>query len=183
MYDSIKLFIKVGGKKYGGYKVKDLTMKEIEDIFGIRYVLESYAASLATLRMTEDDVTKMEEILRKSQVALANTDYDAFIELNTEFHVSLYAASKSEHLLRILQNLRDYFYRYRKIILKTKSNLEDSLKNHEMMIQKMKEGNQDAVELLVKEHVNSALEALKKEMKKNGTENKSFNRETRPGRA
>ena len=153
---------------YGGYKVKDLTMKNIEDIFGIRRVLESYAASLATLRMTEDDVKKMEAILRKSQEALVNKDYGAFIELNTEFHLSLYSASKSEYLLRILQNLRDYFYRYRKIILKTKSNLEDSLKNHEMMIQKMKEGDQDAVEHLVKEHVNRALKVLKKEMNKSG---------------
>lgn len=117
---------------YGGYKVEELTMKDIDEILGIRCVLESYSASLATQRITEDDIEKMEDILRKSQEALENMDYDAFIKLNTEFNTTLYAASKSENLLRILQNLRDYFYRYRKIILKTRSNLEDSLKNHEM---------------------------------------------------
>jgi DNA-binding GntR family transcriptional regulator len=120
--------------------------------------------------MTEDDVKKMEAILKKSREALANMDFDTFIELNTEFHLSLYAASKNEYLLRILQNLRDYFYRYRKIILKTKSNLEDSLKNHEMMILKMKEGERHTVEHLVKEHVNGALKALKKEIKQSGLE-------------
>jgi DNA-binding GntR family transcriptional regulator len=55
---------------YGGYKVKELTMKDIDEIFGIRCILESYAASLATQRITEDDIEKMEDILRKSQEAL-----------------------------------------------------------------------------------------------------------------
>ncbi|MBN1849581.1 MAG: GntR family transcriptional regulator [Deltaproteobacteria bacterium] len=152
--------------KYGGYQVKDLTLDEVSELFGIRSVLESYAALLAAQRVTKADIKKMESLIAKSKEASAKEDYEMFTDLNTQFHDYLYAASKSEHLLKILQNLRDYFYRYRKVILQTKTNLEDSIRDHEMMIQKMKEGEYETVERLVKDHINRALEALKKENKK-----------------
>jgi DNA-binding GntR family transcriptional regulator len=99
---------------YGGYRIIELTLKEIEEIFGIRAVLEGYAALLATQRVSETEIKQMEKILKNSQQAIKNNDYGEFVELNTEFHDCLYNASRSEHLLRILRNLRDYFYRYQK---------------------------------------------------------------------
>lgn len=152
--------------KYGGYKVKELTLKEISELFGIRSVLESYAASLATQHITKTDIKRMERLIEKSKKASENVNYELFTDLNTEFHDYLYAASRSEHLLKILKNLRDYFFRYRRIILQTKTNLEDSIRDHEMMIEKMKERDHETVEKLVKEHISRALEALKKENRK-----------------
>lgn len=156
---------------YGGYEVKELTLEDIEEIFGIRGVLESYAAVLATSRITEGEILEMEDILAKSAEAIKNKDYDAFVELNTEFHACLYNASRSKHLLRILGNLWDDFYRYRKIIFRTKASMEDSFKGHKMMIRKMKEGDSQAVERLVRDHVNRALRDLKKELHKKGKSN------------
>jgi len=152
--------------KYGGYKVKELTLKEISELFGIRSVLESYAAFLASQRITKLDIKRMERLIEKSKEASEKEDYELFTDLNTQFHDYLYAASKSEHLLKILQNLRDYFFRYRKVILQTKTNLDDSIRDHEMMIEKMKKGDHEKVEKLVKEHISRALEALKKRNKK-----------------
>lgn len=149
---------------YGGYRIKELTMKDIEEIFGIRTVLESYAAMLATSRINEPEIKEMEAILASSREAIKKSDYDQFIELNTEFHSRLYHASKSEHLLRILGQLWDYFYKYRKVIFRTKTNLEDSYRGHRNMIRKMKAGDQRAVERLVREHVGRALVALKREL-------------------
>ena len=151
---------------YGGYRIIELTVKDIEEIFGIRAVLEGYAALLATQRISEAEIERMEEILKKSRQAIKNKDYGEFVELNTQFHDCLYNASRSEHLLRILRNLWDYFYRYRKIIFRTKSSLEDSFRGHQSMIKKMKAGDPLAVENLVRDHVNRALINLKKELQK-----------------
>jgi DNA-binding GntR family transcriptional regulator len=153
---------------YGGYEIKDVDIEEIEEIFGIRSVLESYAASLATKRITEAEVEKIEEILVRAKEALKNDDYETFIDLDTEFHTSFYKASRSEHLVRILLNLWDYFIRYRKIAFLTKPNLEDSLKGHQIILKKLKEGDQKAVENLVREHVNNALYKVKVGLKKDG---------------
>ena len=141
--------------------MKELTMNAVEEVFGIRGVLEGYAAVLATQRITEAEIEEMEEILLRSERALQENDYEAFIESNTEFHAKLYSASRSEHLLKLLQNLLDYFYRYRNIIDRTRSHLEDSHRGHRMMIEKMRERDENAVEVIVREHIRQALRAFK----------------------
>ena len=145
---------------YGGYQVKELTMDAVEEVFGIRGVLEGYAAVLATQRITEAEINEMEDILSKSEKALQENDYEAFIESNTEFHAKLYSASRSEYLLKLLQNLTDYFYRYRRIIDRTRSHLEDSHRGHKKMMEKMRERDESAAEAVVREHIRQALRAF-----------------------
>ncbi len=148
---------------YGGYRIKELTKQATEEIFGIRAVLEGYAANLATQRITEPELENMEKILARSKEALDKNDFDLFIELNTEFHACLYNASRSEHLLKLLPNLLDHFYRYRKTIFRTKAHLEKSYRGHKTMLEKMREGREDEVEVLVKDHVRGAYRAFLEE--------------------
>ncbi len=152
--------------RYGGYKIKEVSFKEIEEVYGIRCALESHAASLATRRIKKKDIKKLELILEESRKAADEEDYDAFVKLNTEFHRFLYLASDSELLVKILQNVWDYFYRYRKIILSEREHLQQSIKDHSKMIEKMKAGDSEAVEKLVRDHVNNAFEVLKQQMDK-----------------
>jgi len=151
---------------YGGYKIKELSLREIQEIYGIRRALESYAASLATQRVKLKDIEKLEEILDQSRKAADENDYAAFIHLNTEFHRYLYFLSDSEMLIKILQNVWDYFYRYRRLILNEKHHLEAAIRDHEAMIEKMKIKDSKAVEKLVKDHVDDALGVLLEQLKK-----------------
>ena len=41
----------------GGYAVRKFTEEDVEEIFGIRSALESYAAYLATLHMARDKIS------------------------------------------------------------------------------------------------------------------------------
>jgi DNA-binding GntR family transcriptional regulator len=149
---------------YGGYEIRQLTRKDIEEIFGIRGVLESYAASLATKRMTKPMLKKLEQIILRSRSALQNDDPEDFVELNTKFHDTLYRAGGSEQLYVMIQNLQDYLYGYRKMILSRKTNRQDSLRDHETMMKAMSAGDEDSVEKLVREHVARALKVLMSEM-------------------
>ena len=94
---------------YGGYEIKRLTRKDIEEIYGIRSVLESYAASLATKRVTQATLRKLEQIIQRSRTALEKDDLDESVELNTRFHDSLYQASGSEQLYLMIQNLGTWY--------------------------------------------------------------------------
>lgn len=148
---------------YGGYRVKELSMEAIEEVFGIRAVLEAYAAVLATKRITEAELKKMESVLAKSEKALEKNDYEAFVELNTEFHAHLYNASRSQQLLALLQSLWDHFYKYRRVIFQARPYIEDSCKGHRMMLEKMRERDERAVEALVRSHIERALVSFKEE--------------------
>lgn len=152
--------------KYGGYEVRRIAAKEIEEIFGIRSVLESYAAVLATRRMDKDLLAELRGIIQRSRAALEKGEAEELISLNTEFHDKLYKASGSERLYRMIQELRDHFYRFRRVILAKGSMPDISLKDHERMMRAMVKGDEKAVERIVRQHILRGMGVVLKEIKK-----------------
>ena len=73
----------------GGYAVGMVTAEEVEEVFGIRGVLETYASYLAASKATEQDISAMEEIIEQEEAALRNEDADEIVK--TEHPLSRYA--------------------------------------------------------------------------------------------
>lgn len=152
--------------KYGGYEVRRITHKEVEEIFGIRSVLESYAAVLATRKKDEGVMEELRQIVHVSEQALDNGDLESFVRLNTDFHDRLYRASGSDRLYRMIQELRDQFYRFRRMILSRGNMPSISIKDHKAMIAAMERGDEKRVERLVRQHILRGMKVVLKEMKR-----------------
>jgi DNA-binding GntR family transcriptional regulator len=152
--------------KYGGYEVRRIANKDIEEIFGIRSVLESYAAVLATRRKQPDLMAELQEIIQRSRAALEKGDSEQFVSLNTEFHDRLYRASGSDRLYRMIHELRDHFYRFRRVILSRGTMPGTSLRDHERMMRAMAKGDEKAVERIVREHILRGMGVVLREIKK-----------------
>jgi len=148
----------------GGFVVRRMTKKDIEEVFGIRAVLEGYAAFLATKNLNKPS-EKMEEILDKYDEALERGDRDAMIKTAGQFHYKLYRATKSTLLLRLIHQLRDYFHRYNLILLGVPGMAEDTSLEHRKMLEAMKGGKAEEVERMVKAHILKNQEVLLNEMK------------------
>ncbi len=146
-----------------GFFVEGLNRADIEETFGIRSVLESYAARLAAIRHTEGDLQPLEAKLRDYQERLERGDVGTLPQINTEFHDLLYALSRSPRLIRMINDLRDHIYRYRLVILKVKNMADLSHADHRSMLMAMKERDADRVERLVKEHILRGQEIVLKE--------------------
>ena len=137
----------------GGFFVVGLTREDIEETFGIRSVLESYAAKLAAIRHLEGELRPLEEKLRVYQESLDRGDLNVLPNINTEFHDLLYGLSRSPKLIKMINDLRDHIYRFRLVILKIKSTAELSNNDHRLMLKAMSHRDTDGVERLVKEHI------------------------------
>jgi DNA-binding GntR family transcriptional regulator len=137
----------------GGYVVRSITDQDIDEVFGIRSILEGYAAYLATLRISDEELNALEDIVRKGQDSLKKGDLEELIRLNTEFHDRLYRASGSKLLCSIINDLRDFIYRFRVMIFRYRSLAEISLRDHEEMVGMMKLKNAKKVETIVKKHI------------------------------
>ncbi len=152
--------------RYGGYEVRRIAAQDIEEIFGIRSVLESYAAVLATRRKDEELMAELEGIIQKSRVAMEKRQVEEIISLNTEFHDRLYRASGSQRLYKMIQELRDHFYRFRRVILSRGSMLRTSLRDHERMMRAMAKGDEKAVERIVRQHILRGMGVVLKEIRR-----------------
>jgi DNA-binding GntR family transcriptional regulator len=149
----------------GGFAVKEFTKEDVEEIFGIRSALESYAAYLATLHITSQELSALEEKIEESEQALKNGDHDRLVKLNTEFHDLLYRSCKSKKLIDMINNFRDYFYRYRSTLLRTEEGFRYSVDSHKKMLEAMREKKPRRVERLVRKHLEIGKQIILHEIK------------------
>jgi len=136
-----------------GFTVMSLSREDIEETFGIRSVLESYAAGLAALKHREDELTPLEEKIREFKTCLRKAEVDDLPRINTEFHNLLYALSRSPKLIKMINDLRDQIFRFRKILLKMDHMPEASNEDHRKMLLAIRDRDVAKVEELVREHI------------------------------
>ena len=137
----------------GGFFVVGLTKADIEEIFGIRSVLESYAARLATLHHRKEDLFPLENKLTEYETCLAAGDLAALPEINTEFHELLYALSCSPRLVKMIDDLKTYIFRFRHVILKVEETARMSSTDHRSMLDSIRKRDVEKVLELVDEHI------------------------------
>jgi DNA-binding GntR family transcriptional regulator len=137
----------------GGFAVMNFSREDIEETFGIRCVLESYAARLAAQNYSEEELLPLEEKLREFQRLLDNGRLDELPRINTEFHNILYALSRSPKLIKMINDLRDQIYRFRRILLEKDKWAEASNNDHQKMLEAIRERNVNRVEKVVKQHI------------------------------
>jgi len=137
----------------GGFSVLGLSRDDVEETFGIRSVLESYAARLAAEKHKISDLNPLEKKIQLYQKRLDVNDLDALPDINTEFHDLLYALSRSPKLITMINNLRDQIYRFRHLILKDEKLARMSNEDHKDMLERIRQGDTKGVERLVREHL------------------------------
>ena len=148
----------------GGFAVREFTKEDVEEIFGIRSALESYAAYLATLHISPEKIFNLEKKIEETEKTLKSGDNDKVVQLHTEFHDLLYKSCKSTKLIEMINNFRDYFYRYRSALLRTEGGFRYSNEGHRRMLEAMKKKNPRLVERLVRQHLARGKEILIKEI-------------------
>ena len=148
----------------GGYAVRRFTREDVEEIFGIRSALESYAVYLATVHIAPDKISILEKKLEESEGAIEKGDMDKAVQLNTEFHDLLYKSCKSKKLIDMINTFRDYFYRYRSALLHIQDGTSFSTKDHRQMLEAMKKKNPRLAERLVRRHLERGKELILKEI-------------------
>jgi DNA-binding GntR family transcriptional regulator len=149
----------------GGFAVKGVTEEEVEEVFGLRGILEGYAGFLATARMDEAELRSLEEIIALEEACLQEMNVEEFIRLDGEFHDVLYKAAKNNRLYNLLHDLRDYMYRYRVIILRYQRKPQLAVQDHKEMVTSIRNKNAKQVEKLVRKHMTRGKEVIKKKIR------------------
>jgi len=150
----------------GGYVVRGLDISDIEEIFEIRSILESFASYLAAHRHSNKEIVPLEEKMEEFQKYLDKHDLNELAKINTDFHELLYALSKSPRLVKMIHNLRDEIYFLRKIILQSVDMARLSNKDHKEIIKAIKKREAKKVESLMRDHILRGKEFVINEIRK-----------------
>jgi DNA-binding GntR family transcriptional regulator len=150
----------IGQREKGGFTIVGFTRDDIEETFGIRGALESYAAGLAAIRHRPEELVALEKKIDDFQECLDSGRLKPLVKINTEFHQMLYALSGNTRLIAMIGTLRDQFYRYREMILKKKILARESNEDHRQMLKYIRKRDVAGTEELVKQHILKGQEAV-----------------------
>ncbi len=145
-----------------GYILKPLTKNDLNEIIGLRSILESYAAFLTTKNLKSSIIKKLKKLNDKAYESILKKDLEKFFKINSEFHKTIYQSSGNKRLSQLIENLMENFARYRLMLLKINKMPETSYTDHLEMIKAMEEKNPEKVEKLVKEHIEKGGKELQK---------------------
>jgi len=150
----------------GGFVVSRFTKKDIDQIFDIRSLLESYAVGLAIQHVKREDILWLERNIKESEQYIQKKEWNKVSKLNTEFHDYLNRLSENERLLSIINELRDQIFQFRSAILRVPLKAKISIDHHKKMIEAIKRRDVQLLKKLAQEHIQIGKEVILAEIEK-----------------
>ncbi|MEZ4605688.1 MAG: GntR family transcriptional regulator [Deinococcales bacterium] len=132
-----------------GAVVSSLSPDEVKEIYDMRIALESLALRRAIPNMTEGDFETLEMLNRRLEHETPVTNW---IDLDWQFHYSLYAPSNMPRLIKLSRELQINVSRYLSLGLLKESYRQGSLKEHQTLIEACRQRDADEAIAILEHH-------------------------------
>jgi DNA-binding GntR family transcriptional regulator len=136
-----------------GYRVAPVTVRDVDEVFALRVVLEPLAARAATGRVNRAHLERLERACRDRVVVDVGNQIDFFLEANRSFHMAIAVAAGNQRLCRTLSGLLDEMTRLVALgfgVQQVRPNIEN---DHTQIIDCLVAGDADGAELVARRHV------------------------------
>jgi len=136
-----------------GTYVRKVTVEEVEHIFDVLSVLESYGAYLATLNRAQQEIDVLSELNHSMRELINQGKYFEYQEKNTEFHLLISRLSRNPFLENLIREVNDRIHRYRFIGIRIGGNKEEYLSGHDALVVAIREKDPAKAEKEMKGHI------------------------------
>lgn len=143
----------------GGIVVRDI-QNELADIYGLRQVLEGYAARLAATRIQPRELEQLAQISRDMRASIDAGALQDQADLNNAFHLQIATASRSSRLIKMINDYREYFLNHGVLGLYDREAMLRSYEQHEQIVRALRAGDGDPAEEIVRAHFRDAIAML-----------------------
>jgi GntR family transcriptional regulator, rspAB operon transcriptional repressor len=146
----------------GGFRITQLDVETMNDLFAIRAVLEAYGIELACDWIQPEAIKTLRNIKEQADQVLESTSIQReakirqLFELNSLFHETIYRSTKSGYLLELISNLRNTVLRLRALGLRNDHTWKQSWDEHGQLIGCLERRDKKAAGELMRRHVASA---------------------------
>jgi len=145
-----------------GAYVVGITQKDMQDIYEIRCRLEGLCARWAAINITKEQLDELEEIVFRAEFHAKKGNAEQLVELDNQFHETLYKAANSKELQRVLSDFHHYLQRVRKVTLTDEKRALASNQEHMLIVEALREKDADKAEKLATEHILSTAKNMDK---------------------
>ncbi|SRR5579883_1168980 len=155
-----------------GAMVRDLSPKEVREIYAVREELEVMAVRILPLPVESSDLAKLEELNAQHRAAVRNSDLLSVFHANLHFHRTLFGLCGNEFLIELIEQCAQKAYGIRSYANAFPETLDQACRDHADMIDAVRFSRRADLIALTKRHLKPAPEAYIRayQMRFGGTE-------------
>ncbi|MBO8141302.1 MAG: GntR family transcriptional regulator [Firmicutes bacterium] len=135
-----------------GAVVRDPSGEDLAELCAVREVLEGLSGRLAAKAISSVELYTLEQLIEEMDRTIAGGNLDELIELNFEFHHTIWVASRNRYLVQQLRQLRQFIFRLQDSSLKYSARTKEAQEEHRALFQAIQAGDPDEAERLAREH-------------------------------
>jgi len=136
-----------------GAFVRRRGIAEIVEMFEVMGALESLCGRLAARRHSPEAALLLQATMRACETEAARVDPEAYYDANEAFHHVIYDASGNAFLTRQTRQLQQALSPYRRLQLRVKNRMRQSLAEHREIVEAVLSGDEAAAENALRAHV------------------------------
>ena len=140
-----------------GAYVTEVSERDLTDVYHLLSLLESDAASVVASRASDTQLTELQALHGELEKAVTNRE--RFFEINETFHMRLLEIADNRWRDQMVADLRKVMKLNRHNSLLKSGRIEDSLREHRVLMQALSARDASAAALRMREHFTSGLEA------------------------
>jgi len=138
-----------------GIVVTGITREDIEDIYDIRELIEGLAARKAAIKMTEEEIERLKEIIDLQEFYTMRDDIKGLVKMDSEFHKLIFKCSGSKTLNHTLSMFHHNLKKARRDSF-SKEMKQPILDEHKMIFEAIINKDSKLAEKLANQHVKNA---------------------------
>jgi len=166
--EALNLFRKQGVLKQshgGSYMFVSPSIKELEDIFEIRRMLEPLAARKAVKNCTQVDIEHLEELIHQEQDLLDEEDASRTYLHNAEFRKTFFHLCGNERLANSIDEFMGHILFHGILTLKTKNVRKIVIEGQSIIVSCLREGDEEEMEMIILDYLDRSYETIMAAMK------------------
>lgn len=145
-----------------GAYVAGLSVDDVESVYEIRTALETLAVRLAAQRMEAEDYRQLDELAEQMKATWQERNVEQWVALDARFHELLYTFSRNERLVQMMSNIMEQLSRYRIISLANVEVRQNSLAEHQKVIEALKRRDSEQAAAAAALHIENTKHSLLK---------------------
>jgi len=137
-----------------GYTVVPVTLKDVEEVFALRLVLEPEAARLAAGKIDAKALLRIDRSVRPNNVSKNQGNrIDFFLDANREFHLAIAAASGNDRLVRSIAALFDEMIRLVALGFNAENDNPQIADDHHQLVEALEAGDGKLAAKITRRHI------------------------------
>ncbi len=136
-----------------GAYASEISVKDLVDVLEVRENLEGFAASLAALRMKQEDIEELTELTKGYSEAIRNNETEKMIHFDERFHRHIVECSGNNTLIQLSKTVQELALRFRYLYYDDFSRYENMPTEHKEIINAIKSGDEVTARNVADKHV------------------------------